>query len=124
VEEKPQRLVSTNNANDSKGWAFGLEGDQFLPVVLVGVGALGLGTVLMFLRVLGILPSFGFILVPPTLVYAYFAVLRRGKPAHSDIDLWIGLLLGDAWGRAEKQPLHPYAAGAEGEDQQRNARFP
>lgn len=120
MEEKPQRVVQTNNANDSKGWAFGLEGDQFLPVVVVGVGALGLGTVGMLVRAMGILQSFAFIVVPPALVYAYFAVLRRGKPAHSDIDMWIGLLLPEAWGRSEKQPPHPYHGP--GEDRQSDAR--
>ena len=121
MEPTPLKSVPTNNARDSKGWAFGLEGAQFLPVVIVGVASLGLGTVCMLTRALGIVSSFAFIVTPPALVYAYFALFRRGKPAHSDVDYLIGLLMPDAWGRGEKQPLHPYLPSGQGEAPQREA---
>jgi hypothetical protein len=108
----------TNNARDSKGWAFGLEGDQFLPVVFVGMLALGLGTILMLTRVLGVLQSFIFILIPPALVYGYFVLFRKNKPAHSDIDYIIGLTMSDEWGRGLSQPLHPYFQNIKGETEE------
>ena len=121
MEQAPLKSVSTNNARDSRGWAFGLEGNQFLPVVIAGVVSLGLGTVCMLTRTLGILSSFGFILTPPALVYAYFALFRRGKPAHSDIDLLVGLLMSDAWGRGESQPVHPYLQNLDAEEHEGEA---
>jgi hypothetical protein len=121
MEPTPLKSVPTNNARDSKGWAFGLEGNQFLPVVIVGVASLGLGTVCMLTRTLGIFASFAFIVTPPALVYAYFALFRRGKPAHSDVDYLVGLLMPDAWGRGEKQPLYPYLQPGQGDEPSKEA---
>jgi hypothetical protein len=115
MDQTPLKQVKTNNARDSKGWAFGLEGDQFLPVVIVGMASLGLGTILMLTRVLGVLQSFVFIIVPPALVYLYFALFRKNKPAHTDIDFLIGLLMSEEWGRGDKQPIHPYLQDIQGE---------
>jgi hypothetical protein len=115
MDQTPLKQVRTNNARDSKGWAFGLEGDQFLPVVIVGMTSLGLGTILMLTRVLGVLQSFVFIIVPPALVYLYFALFRKNKPAHTDIDFLIGLLMSEEWGRGDKQPVHPYLQDIQGE---------
>jgi len=115
VDQTPLRSVRTNNARDSKGWAFGLEGDQFLPVVIVCMVSLGLGTILMLLRMLGVMQSFLFIILPPALVYLYFMLFRKNKPAHTDIDYIIGLTMSDEWGRAAKQPVHPYLQHIKGE---------
>jgi hypothetical protein len=108
VDQTPLRSVRTNNARDSKGWAFGLEGDQFLPVVIVCMCSLGLGTILMLVRALGVMQSFLFIIVPPALVYLYFMLFRKNKPVHTDIDYIIGLTMSDEWGREREQPVHPY----------------
>jgi hypothetical protein len=121
VDQTTLRQERTNNARDSKGWAFGLEGDQFLPVVIVGMASLGLGTILMMTRVLGVLQSFLFILVPPAAVYLYFALFRKGKPAHTDIDFLIGLFMTEEWGRGEKQPVHPYLQDVKGENDEIDA---
>jgi hypothetical protein len=118
VEQTPQRNVRTNNGRDSKGWAFGLPGDQFLPVVIIGMASLGLGTIFMLTRSLGVLQSFVFILVPPSLVYMYFVLFRKNKPEHTDIDYIIGLTMSEEWGRAEKQPLHPYLQNVNGEKEE------
>ena len=83
MDQTALRSIRTNNARDSQGWAFGLEGNQFLPVVIVCMCSLCIGTILMLLRILGMMQSFLFIFVPPALVYGYFVMFRRGKPAHT-----------------------------------------
>jgi len=77
--------------------------------------SLGLGTILMLLRMLGVMQSFLFIILPPALVYLYFMLFRKNKPAHTDIDYIIGLTMSDEWGRAAKQPVHPYLQHIKGE---------
>lgn len=87
------RRTDTNSADDSRGRAFGLEGDLYLPVVVAAVISLGL------LALLGLVLRTGWVIagtvaaapVAGTLFWA--AWLRHGRPPGYDRD-WIEQKLG------------------------------
>ena len=87
------RFTDTNAADDSAGRAFGLDGNLYLPVVIAGVGGIGL------FAVLGLLFHFPLALagltaaLPAGLTLAWALFLKRGKPAGYDRDKledWLG----------------------------------
>ncbi|MDD3179504.1 MAG: hypothetical protein PHQ04_04050 [Opitutaceae bacterium] len=80
------RFTDTNSSDDTAGRAFGLDGNLYLPVVVTGVGGLGLfgllGLVIRFpLTVAGVVA-----MVPCALTLLWVLLLRRGKPAGYDRD--------------------------------------
>lgn len=80
------RFTETNSADDQAGQAFGLDGNLYLPVVLTGVGGIGL------FGILGLVIHFpyavaGAVAVAPcALTLLWVLLLRRGKPAGYDRD--------------------------------------
>lgn len=88
------RYTDTNSGDDSRGRAFGLEGNLYLPVVVAALIALAVFAVLA----LGLhlpyplagLPAG----IPLTAVLAWVLLFRQGKPAGYDRD-WLQDRLGD-----------------------------
>jgi hypothetical protein len=87
------RFTDTNSSDDSAGRVFGLDGNLYLPVVIAGVGGIGL------FAVLGLLFHFPLVLagliavMPAGLTLAWALFLKRGKPAGYDRDKledWLG----------------------------------
>lgn len=80
------RLTETNSADDAAGRAFGLDGDLYLPVVMAGVGALGI------FGLLGIVFHVPWGVAGPVaagpviLVLLWVLLLRRGRPRGWDRD--------------------------------------
>jgi hypothetical protein len=74
------RITDTNSANDNKGRAFGLEGNDFIYVLVALVVALGLYLLLSFLFGVGKLAAF--VLVAPILLVplCWVLFLRHNKP--------------------------------------------
>ena len=87
------RHTETNSGDDSRGRAFGLDGDLYLPVVIAVVVALGLGAVLGILLRLGWVTA-GVVASLPLAATLLWAVgLKHGKPAGYDRD-WVEQKLG------------------------------
>ena len=82
------RHTDTNAADDSRGRAFGLEGDLYLPVVIAAVTSLALGAVLAVLLRTGWIVA-GLIASLPLGGTLFWALgLKHGKPPGYDRD-WI-----------------------------------
>ena len=96
------RITDTNSANDSKGRAFGLEGNDFVYVLLAVVGAMALYlvcTVILRLPVAGALVLALPVLVVPT---AWVLLLRHNKPAGYAADWLDHLVNREGWSFAPR----------------------
>ncbi len=91
------RITDTNSANDSKGRAFGLEGNDFLYVLVAFVVAMGLyliSTALLRVPTLGaLLLAAPFFVVPA----AWVLLLRHNKPAGYAEDWFEHLVNREGW---------------------------
>src|SRR5258708_6462470 len=102
------RITDTNSVNDSKGRAFGLEGNDFLYVLVAFVAALGLYLVLVGLFRVGLLPALAValpVLLGPT---AWVLLFRHNKPEGYAGDFFDDALNGEGWSLASRaQPVLP-----------------
>ena len=96
------RITDTNSVNDSKGRAFGLEGNDFLYVLGAAVAALGLYLVLVGLGRVGMLAAL--ILVLPVFLgpSAWVLLLRHNKPEGYAEDFLDDLVNGEGWSLARE----------------------
>jgi len=103
------RITDTNSVNDSKGRAFGLQGNDFIYVLIAFVVALALYLIFAFVfRVgLGIALLFSF----PVLagVVAWVVVFRHNKPEGYAEDVFDDRINGEGWslvtnGQPRKEP--------------------
>jgi hypothetical protein len=102
------RITDTNSANDSKGRAFGLEGNDYLYIVIGFVAALGLYLILnVLLRInLGI----ALLLALPLWLgpSGWVLLLRHNKPAGYSEDWWDHQINREGWSFAPfSQPAKP-----------------
>ena len=82
------RHTDTNAADDSRGRAFGLDGNLYLPVVIAVVGSLGIGAALANLLHVGWVVA-GVVASLPLAVTVFWAIgLKHGKPSGYDRD-WL-----------------------------------
>lgn len=91
------RVTDTNSVNDSKGRAFGLEGNDFLYVIGGIVGALGCFLLMHVLFGVGAMTAvlFAFPLVAVPL--AWVLLLRHNKPEGYAEDLFDHLVNHEGW---------------------------
>ena len=94
------RITDTNSANDSRGRAFGLEGNDFIYVLVALVAAMGfylVCTAVLHFRVLSAL-----VLAMPVFVVpaAWVVFLRHGKPAGYAGDWFENLVSREGWSLA------------------------
>jgi hypothetical protein len=75
------RITDTNSANDSKGRAFGLEGNDFIFVLVAGVAALGLYLLLNVALHVSMVGALTLALPAPAVTLAWVLGLRHNKPA-------------------------------------------
>jgi hypothetical protein len=87
------RYTDTNSADDSRGRAFGLEGDLYLPVVIAVVVSLGLLALLGLGFKTGWLIATSVSVWPAALTLVWATLLRHGRPPGYDRD-WIEQRLG------------------------------
>lgn len=91
------RVTDTNSVNDSKGRAFGLEGNDFLYVIGGIVGALGCFLLLHVLFGAGAVVT-TFLAAPILLVpTAWVLLLRHNKPEGYAEDLFDHLVNHEGW---------------------------
>ena len=94
------RITDTNSANDSRGRAFGLEGNDFIYVLVAFVFAMGLYvvcTTILRIRVLpAVLLSLPLLVVPA----AWVLLLRHNKPAGYAEDWFDHVVNREGWSLA------------------------
>ena len=100
--------VDTNSADDSKGIAFGLSGNLFLPVIASGVVSIVLVTILLWSQAFGIVGSVVFGALPFALTLLLVTTFFQGKPPHYAGD-WFESLTSDGCfvRHSYGQPMHP-----------------
>lgn len=87
------KRTDTNAADDSRGRAFGLDGDLYLPVVIAGLISLALAAVLALLLRIGWLIAALVGAFPLAITLFWAAALRHGRPPGYDRD-WFDQKLG------------------------------
>ena len=108
------RTTDTNSANDSKGRAFGLEGNDFVYVLVAVIVAFGLYLILN----VGLRVGMGFslmvalpVMLGPVL---WVLLLRHNKPGGYAEDFFDDLLNGEGWSLVIRaQPVPPEKEGHE-----------
>lgn len=100
------RITDTNSANDSRGRAFGLEGNDFVYVLVALVGAMGL--YLVCTAVLHFRVAAGLILAGPVFLVpaAWVVFLRHNKPAGYAEDWFENLVSREGWSIATGAQPH------------------
>lgn len=101
------RVTDTNSANDSKGRAFGLEGNDFIYVLVAFVAAMGL--YLVCTALLRMHPIAGVVLSLPLFVVpaAWVFFLRHNKPAGYAEDWFEQLVNREGWSLASRAQPAP-----------------
>ena len=98
----------TNSGDDSKGMAFGLSGDLFLPILIGIVVSIMAFTIVMMTECLPLGTGFMVSSAPSFLAVAYVMLFRHNKPPHYDIDLFENVVMAsDGIQRKNPQPLSP-----------------
>lgn len=102
------RITDTNSANDSRGRAFGLEGNDFIYVLIAFIVALALYLVFSFVLRVGMAVALLFS-VPVFLATAAWVLLfRHNKPDGYAEDFFDDLVNGEGWSlMAQSQPVRP-----------------
>ena len=103
------RITDTNSVNDTKGRAFGLEGNDFIYVLVAFVVALGLYLLLSVLLGLGKLPAL--VVALPFLFgpLGWVLFLRHNKPEGYAEDWFDQKFNGEGWSfvtRTQPSSLH------------------
>ncbi len=111
------RTTDTNSANDSKGRAFGLEGNDFIYVLVAFV--FSLGTYIVLTAILHVRIAGALILALPVLLgtIAWVVLLRHGKPAGYAEDWFDHLVNSEGWSFASR--TQPAASGKPAHEQSR-----
>ena len=100
------RITDTNSANDSKGRAFGLEGNNFLYVLIAFVAALGLYIIFSIVLHVQLIGALGICLPIFLIPTAWVLLLRHNKPEGYASDLIDTLVNKEGWSYSPKsQPV-------------------
>ena len=102
------RITDTNSSNDSKGRAFGLEGNDFLYVLIGFVAALGLYLLLNVLLRVQMVVALALALPLLLAPLGWVLLLRHNKPAGYAEDWWDQQVNKEGWTFAQRtQPVPP-----------------
>src|SRR6266540_5038596 len=104
------RITDTHSVNDSKGRAFGLEGNDFIYVLVAFVVALALYLVFTFVLRVGMA---ALVFSLPVLIgpLVWVLLLRHNKPEGYAEDVFDDLVNGEGWSLANHGP--PNSPGKE-----------
>lgn len=94
------RITDTNSANDSRGRAFGLEGNDFIYVLVALVGALAFYVVCTTVFRMAVLAAVFFALPILAVPAAWVLLLRHNKPAGHAEDWFDYLVNREGWSLA------------------------
>lgn len=101
------RITDTNSANDSRGRAFGLDGNDFIYVLVAFVLALGLYIAFAFLLRTGMMVALVFALPVFLVPLAWVVFLRHNKPDGYSEDLLDDIVNGEGWTLAKDGQTRP-----------------
>ncbi len=102
------RITDTNSANDSRGRAFGLEGDDFIYVLVSFVGALALYLLFAFVFRVGTVAGLSFSLPLFFGVLAWVVIFRHNRPDGYAEDWLDDMVNGEGWSLVSSvQPRPP-----------------
>ena len=101
------RITDTNSVNDSKGRAFGLEGNDFVYVLVALIAALGLYLVFAYVFRVGMTVALLFSLPTPVAVVAWVLLLRHNKPDGYTEDVFDDLVNGEGWSLVAQTQSRP-----------------
>ena len=107
------RITDTNSSNDSRGRAFGLEGNDFVFVLLALVGSLGFYLALTL--VLRIHAAVALVMSLPILLgpLAWVLLLRRNRPQGFAEDWFEQCTNGEGWSFAARTQPRPLPGKAQ-----------
>jgi len=100
------RITDTNSANDSKGRAFGLEGNDFVYVLVAVVVAMGLYIVCSLVLRLPVGAAVVLALPVCLVPAAWVLLLRHNKPAGYAEDWFEQLVNREGWSFAPRAQIH------------------
>lgn len=104
-------VVDTNSADDSKGVAFKLEGNLYLPVIFSALVSVGLLTMLIWGQVFSIPEAFLIASLPFATTLFIVLTFFNGKNPHYASDLFESLTTDKSFvRRSRSQPIHPKVA--------------
>lgn len=103
-------VVETNSADDSKGIAFGLSGNLFLPVVAAGLVSVGMISVLLWKQAAPVPVAVLAGSIPFAVTLGIVVLFFQNKPPHHAADFLESLTTDESFGRHPgSQPIHPTA---------------
>ena len=94
------RITDTNSVNDSKGRAFGLDGNDFVYVLVSFVAALAAYLIFAFVLRVGMAVALLFSLPVLGGVLAWVLLFRHNKPEGYAEDVFDDLVNGEGWSLA------------------------
>ncbi len=98
---------------DSRGIAFGLQGNLYLPVVVAGLVSIGVFTALLLNTAYPVPKAFAVATIPFGATLLFVLLLINGKKPHYAADLFASLTTDGSFGRPFGQPKHPVMAAME-----------
>lgn len=102
------RITDTNSVNDSKGRAFGLQGNDFIYVLIAFVVALALYLVFAFVLRVGLAIALLFSVPVWIASLGWVLLFRHNKPEGYAEDVFDDLVNGEGWSiAAPTQPTPP-----------------
>lgn len=100
--------IETNSADDSKGIAFGLSGNLFLPVVAAALVSMGLVSILLWKHTVSVPMALLAGSIPLAATLAIVIGFFQNKPPHHATDLLESLTTDESFVRHPfSQPPHP-----------------
>lgn len=99
------RITDTNSANDSRGRAFGLEGNDFIYVLVAFVLAMGLYVVCTAILRIRVLPAVVLSLPLFVVPAAWVLLMRHNKPAGYAEDWFDHVVNREGWSLAPSAQL-------------------
>lgn len=106
-QHDPLLRVSSNSATDSRGIAFGLQGNLYFPVVIAGLVSIGIFTALLLNTPYPIPKALVVAAIPFAATLLFVLLLINGKKPHYASDLFVSLTTDGSFGRPFGQPKHP-----------------
>lgn len=98
---------------DSRGVAFGLQGNLYFPVVIAAVISIGIFTLLLVKTNYPVPKAFAIAAVPFAATLVFVMLLMNGKKPHYASDLFASLTTDGSFGRPFGQPKHPVIKATE-----------
>ena len=98
---------------DSRGVAFGLQGNLYFPVVMAGVVSIAIFTALLVNTSFPVPKAFAVAAIPFAATLLFVLLFINGKKPHYAADIFASLTTDGSFGRPFGQPKHPVTKAME-----------